>query len=99
MIILYSRFIIAFFTFFSFELNAQIVINEVSSATVAGYFDEDNSQEDWIEFYNPSASAVNMGGYTITSEEGSKTHTWTFPGIIIKPHDYLTIFCSGKNRT
>src|ERR1043166_5069714 len=78
---------------------AQIVINEVSSASVSNFLDEDGDQEDWIEFYNNSATTVNLGGYTISSTEGGKTHKWSFPSINVKPHKYLTIFFSGNNRT
>jgi len=82
--------------FFSF---AQIVINEVSSATYDGFKDEDNSQEDWIEFYNTSPVGVNMQGYTISRNENGNTNSWTFPDIIIKGNSYLTVFCSKKDRT
>ncbi|MCW3104643.1 MAG: hypothetical protein JWO09_3083 [Bacteroidetes bacterium] len=94
----YSRLFIAIFLLFSFSAHAQVVINEVSSATVSNYLDEDGDQEDWIEFYNKSASAVNMNGYTISREEDGSTKSWTFPAIVIKPHSYLTVFCSGKDR-
>lgn len=80
------------------QMNAQVVINEVSSASLSTYLDEDGDQEDWIEFYNTSSSPVNMGGYTITSLENGSVKSWTFPNIIIKANDYLTVFCSKKNR-
>ena len=80
------------------QSNAQIVINEVSNASVSSYLDEDNDQEDWIEFYNPTASPINMSGYTISSIENGKSKSWTFPSINIKANDYLTVFCSKKNR-
>src|ERR1043165_3904716 len=77
---------------------AQVVINEVSSASVSTFLDEDGDQEDCIEFYNTSTLPVNMAGYTITTEEDGEQKSWTFPSIIIKPHGYLTVYCSGKNR-
>jgi hypothetical protein len=94
----YSRFLTAAFFLFSLCARSQVVINEVSSATVSSYLDEDGDQEDWIEFYNTSATAVNMNGYSISREEEGNTKSWTFPSIIIKPHSYLTVFCSGKDR-
>lgn len=87
-----------FLLLFAFDSNAQVVINEVSSASVSTYLDEDADQEDWIEFYNPTSSPINMAGYTINSIENGKTKSWTFPSINIKANDYLTIFCSKKNR-
>ena len=82
----------------SSTLSAQVVINEVSSASVSTYLDEDQSQEDWIEFYNTSASPINMNGYTISVNENGKIYSWVFPSIIIKPLEYLTVFCSKKDR-
>lgn len=98
MVKLYSRIFFCFSLLFAFSATAQIVINEVSSASVTTYLDEDGDQEDWIEFYNPTASPINLQGYTITSIENGKTKSWTFPSINIKANDYLTVFCSGKNR-
>jgi hypothetical protein len=82
----------------STDLNAQFVINEVSNANVSAFQDEDGDQEDWIEFYNASSAAMNIGGYTISREEEGKTVSWKFPSMIVKPNSYLTVFCSGKNR-
>jgi hypothetical protein len=88
-----------FFLFLAFpHLDAQVLINEVSSASVSTFLDEDGDQEDWIEFYNSSGIPVNMGGYTISTTENGEVKSWTFPSIIIKPFQYLTVFCSGKNR-
>lgn len=81
-----------------FLLHSQIVINEVSSASVSDYVDEDGDQEDWIEFFNTSGTALNMQGYTINRNENGNIKSWTFPNITIKANDYLTVFCSGKNR-
>ena len=83
---------------FSFLLRSQVVINEVSSASVSSFLDEDGDQEDWIEFYNTGNTAINMQGYTIARNENGNNNQWKFPRIFIKPHDYLTIFCSKKDR-
>ncbi len=87
------------FIFCALILHSQIVINEVSSASTSNFLDEDSDQQDWIEFYNSSSVAVNMNGYTISRTENGNTSSWTFPNIILKPYDYLTVFCSEKNRT
>lgn len=93
-----TRIVFAFLFFLAFHLPAQIVINEVSSASVSTFLDEDGDQEDWIEFYNTSIFPVNLNGYTISVNENGKTKSWTFPSIIIKPLEYLTVFCSKKDR-
>ncbi len=76
-----------------------MTINEVSSASDTSFLDEDGSQEDWVELYNKTGSAINLQGYTITCAQDGKSKTWTFPKILIKPYDFVTIFCSEKNRT
>jgi len=93
-----TYFIIALLLTLNYTASGQIVINEVSNATDATFLDEDNSQEDWIEFYNTTSTGINMQGYQILRTENGKTKSWTFPNIIIKPHAYLTLFCSEKNR-
>ena len=65
------RFSFLFLVCFTTSINAQVVINEVSSASVSTYLDEDGDQEDWIEFYNTSSTPINMQGYTINSIEKS----------------------------
>ncbi|MBI4945357.1 MAG: CotH kinase family protein [Bacteroidetes bacterium] len=77
----------------------QVIINEVSSATDKNFLDEDGSAEDWIEFYNTSSNAINMQGFKIIRDENGKVKNWTFPNIYIKAHSYLTLFCSGKDRS
>jgi hypothetical protein len=79
-------------------MRSQIRINEVSSASVSTFLDEDGDQEDWIELYNSSGVAIDLEGFKISRKEEGKTKSWTFPSIIIKPYAYLTIFCSEKNR-
>lgn len=78
--------------------HAQVLINEVCNTADTNFLDEDGDAEDWIEFYNTGSTAVNMQGYTISRIENNKEVSWTFPSIIIRPFDYLTIFCSQKNR-
>ncbi len=77
---------------------AQIVINEVSSASDVNFLDEDGDMEDWIELYNSSNAAINLNGYKISRVENGDTNSWKFPSIIIKPYDHLTVYCSKKNR-
>ncbi len=77
---------------------AQIFINEVSSAGYSAFADEDGDVKDWVEFYNAGSVAVNMAGYTITSNEGLESRSWTFPTIFIQPQQHFTVFFSGKNR-
>ncbi|MEO5642238.1 MAG: CotH kinase family protein [Bacteroidia bacterium] len=79
-------------------LSAQILINEVCAAGYSAMLDEDQSVEDWIEFYNAGSTSVDMAGYKIKSIQASATKSWTFPSVIILPGQHFTVFFSGKNR-
>jgi hypothetical protein len=76
----------------------QVVINELSSANSSILPDEDGDFPDWIELYNKSGSAYNLGGSSIT-DDVNEPSKWIFPaGTTIQPTSFLTVFASGKDR-
>lgn len=75
-----------------------IVINEVLSSNANSITDEDGSQEDWIELYNPGPAAVNLQGYGLT-DEVALPYKWVFPNISLNSGAYLVVWASDKNRT
>jgi hypothetical protein len=51
----------------------------------------DNDTDDWIEFYNAGASAIDLGGYSLTDDPTNPTK-WVFPpSVIIGAGSYLLI--------
>ncbi len=47
-----------------------------------------DSKEEFVELYNPSASAMNLDGWSLEDNQGS----WSFPGgTVIAAGDYLTV--------
>ncbi len=69
--------------------NKQIVINEINYNSSI-YFDPD----DWIEFYNPQNSWIDISAYYFTAKDNE--HTFVFPdSILIEPNGYL-ILCRDK---
>lgn len=59
--------------------------------------DEDGAYSDWIEIFNPDASAVNLAGWHLTDNAASPTK-WTFPAVTLEPGGFLLVFASNKNR-
>src|SRR5574344_552765 len=80
-----------------FSLFSQIKINEILSSNTRGITDEDSDYSDWIEFYNPTDSAINIGGY-ILADKFSVADGWFFPSVEIGSNAYLKVFASGKDR-
>ncbi len=76
---------------------AQVLINEIQPANLTTIADEDGDFEDWIELYNPTATAVNLYNFGL-SDQAEDPFQWTFPAITLQPAERLVIFTSGKNR-
>ena len=89
---------LVFLFFLSISSPAQILINEVCAAGDSSMVDEDQSVQDWIEFYNAGGVAVDMAGYQIKSIQAASSKSWTFPSVIILPGQHFTVFFSGKDR-
>src|SRR4051812_45529736 len=79
------------------SLQAQIKINEVSSANSALYPDETSGYEDWIELFNAGSADVNLDGYSLNRQEAT-ANNWKFPAVTIPSHQFLTVFASGKDH-
>lgn len=84
--------------FLFYTVKAQnVVINEFITSNSTVNTDEDGSYEDWIEFYNTSATSVNLLGYGLS--DNSTPFKWVFPDYTIQPGEHLLVWCSSKNRT
>lgn len=74
-----------------------LVLTEFLAANGTGLADENGDQEDWIEIYNPGASAVNLAGWALTDDAGN-LGKWVLPNWTLDAGRYLVVFASGKNR-
>lgn len=74
-----------------------LVINELVSDNTLGTVDEDGEASDWVELYNASGEAVDVGGMGLSDEEGNE-FKWVFPSREIEAWGYLVVFASGKDR-
>ncbi len=78
-------------------LSGGIRINEFVSGNQNGLRDEDGETQDWIELYNPTATPVDLTGWTLSDNE-SNAEQWVFPARTLGAGQYLVVFCSGKDR-
>lgn len=77
--------------------SAQVHINEYSASNLNSFTDSFQKTEDWIELYNISNEAVDIGGYFLSDKE-SKPEKWAIPaGTMIPANGFLTFLCSGRD--
>lgn len=85
----------------------EIVINEIMAANHTCLTAEDGNLYDWLEIKNNSSETVSLAGYSLIVEKNltdsadngkkSKTSSWNFPDIEMKPGECKVIFASKKD--
>lgn len=73
-------------------------ISEFLADNDDGISDEDGDREDWIEIWNTSGVAGDLGGWYLTDDPENLTK-WELPAVEMTSGGYLTVFASGKDRT
>ncbi len=77
--------------------SAQVVINEGSNRNYLTISDEEGEYPDWVELYNAGDETVNLLNYSITDKLNNPVK-WVFPEFELHPGQFITVFCSGKDR-
>lgn len=77
--------------------NGKLYISEIMPSNSYTIKDDDNEYSDYIEIYNGYNKPINLVDFMLSDSE-YKTDKWSFPEIIIEPHEYLIVFASGKNK-
>ncbi|MFH1120961.1 MAG: CotH kinase family protein [Bacteroidota bacterium] len=90
-------FLLISFLFLQGLTTAQLVINEGSNRNYLSVPDEDGEYPDWVELYNAGDETVNLLNYSITDKLNNPVK-WIFPETELSPGQFITIFCSGKDR-
>ncbi|MGV3637663.1 MAG: CotH kinase family protein [Flavobacteriales bacterium] len=81
------------------QVNAQVVINEVSASNYSDHADGSGAFEDWIELYNGGAAAVDLSGWYLSDSQNNNTK-WSFPaGATIAANGFLVVYCDGRNTS
>ena len=73
---------------------ASVVINEVMSCNSQSLFDKALGTPDWIELHNPSGTALNLSGYSITDNKDKMK--FTFGDVSIPADGYLIVYAENK---
>ena len=78
-------------------LDAQFVISELIAKNEQGLRDDDGDRSDWIEIYNAGDHHGDLTGWFLT-DDAAQLDKWQFPSVSVNPHQFLTVYASGKNR-
>ncbi|MDB4491402.1 lamin tail domain-containing protein [bacterium] len=74
------------------------IISEFMASNLEALEDDDDDSSDWIEFYNPTGSAINLQNHFLTDDERN-LRKWKVPGSLnVSPGGYGLLFASGKDR-
>ena len=93
---LFSNFLLACHLLASFVQGP--VVSEFLADNSGILLDEDGDSSDWIEVYNPSSAALDLGGYFLSDDNGD-LQKWMFPAqTYVQPQECLLVYASSKNR-
>jgi gliding motility-associated-like protein len=85
------------FCFLQTLVVGQVVVNEFCVANYSDW-DQGGDNEDWLELYNPSGAAVNIGGFWLSNEEADPMK-WQIPaGTTVNANSYLIVLLSGTGE-
>jgi gliding motility-associated-like protein len=85
-------------SFVFFIANGQVLINEYSAANYDTYTDNYGEYEDWVELYNPTATAIDISGWYLSDKVNNPTK-WVVPSSFIVPaNGTVIIYCSGRDE-
>jgi hypothetical protein len=75
-----------------------VFISELMVGNDRSYCDSFGDDPDWIEFYNPTAAAIDMSGWFLSDRPQASPKEWTFPpNTVIQPKGYLVVFFENRN--
>ena len=76
--------------------NAQLVINELMQSNVECIMDDIHEFPDsWVELYNPTDAAINLGDYKI-SNKNKEGKAWKLPDQLIPAGGHVIIYCDKE---
>ena len=78
--------------------HADPVITEFMASNTKTLADVDGDFSDWVEIYNPDATAVNLAGWYLTDNASKKTK-WQFPAVTLSPGAHTAIVSGKGNAT
>jgi hypothetical protein len=80
------------------KFEPHLLISEFMARNNSTLLDGNGKSSDWIELYNPTDTAVNLGSWYLTDNDANLTK-WKFPdSLTIEAGEFLIVFASGKTK-
>ena len=79
------------------DINLPVRINEVSAQNDV-FINDAFKKHDWIELYNTTQHAINVGGMYL-SNNPAQPHKYALPDTTIAAGGYLVLWCDNENGT
>ena len=76
--------------------SAQVVVNEFSCSNYS--LGVGGNNEDFVEFFNPSATDVDLGGYFLSDNPGNVDKFEIPAGTVVPAGGHLLVICSGEGE-
>ncbi len=73
-----------------------LFINEVMPSNTASCMDIVGEFDDWIELYNSGATAIALGGYTITDAPGTPNKVTLDASVIVPAHGFRLLWADDQ---
>ncbi|MCD4728738.1 MAG: CotH kinase family protein [Pirellulales bacterium] len=83
--------------FYSLMIAGDVAINEFLAINDTTIADQDGEYDDWLELYNNSDSAFNLGGCYLTDDAGDLTQ-WVFPDTTIATGGFLLVWADDDEE-
>jgi len=75
-----------------------VYISELLVGNDRSLCDSFGDDPDWVELRNPTAAAIDVGGWALTDQPRLAPKLWTFPaGTIVPAQGYLLVFFLNKD--
>ena len=76
-----------------------LVINELMQSNIETMMDDIKEFPDsWVELYNPTDAAINLGDYKIGTKDKVKK-AWQLPNKTVAAKGYIVIYCDKEGKT
>ena len=78
------------------DASAQVVVNEFSCSNYS--LGVGGNNEDFVEFFNPTAADVDLGGYFLSDNPGNVDKFEIPNGTVVPAGGHLLVICSGEGE-